>query len=108
MSDIAALAKKFFDRIEQGDISVLREVYAPNVEIWHNTDELVQSLEDNVQTLQGFAQRIPKREYTNRRLQVFPGGFVQQHRLVGTRKDGKRVLYGANDSRATAGAAVGN
>lgn len=91
MSDIAALAKKFFDRIEQGDISVLREVYAPNVEIWHNTDEQIQSLEDNVQTLQGFAQRIPKREYTNRRLQVFPGGFVQQHRLIGTRKDGKRV-----------------
>ena len=92
---IAELAKRFFDGIEKGDISILHEVYAPDVEIWHNTDNLIQTKEDNVTTLTGMVQRIPERSYTERRLDAFPGGFVQQHVLVGTRKDGKKVSLAA-------------
>jgi ketosteroid isomerase-like protein len=95
MDDIAALAKRFFDGLEQGNIAILREVYAPNVKIWHNTDGLEQTLEDNEATLTGFIERIPKRQYANRRVHTFPGGFVQQHTLKGTRKDGKEVALDA-------------
>ena len=95
MDDIAALAKRFFDALEQGNIAILREVYAPNVKIWHNTDGLEQTLEDNEATLTGFIERIPKRQYANRRVHTFPGGFVQQHTLKGTRKDGKEVALDA-------------
>jgi ketosteroid isomerase-like protein len=95
MDDIAALAKRFFDGLEQGNIAILREVYAPDVKIWHNTDGLEQTLEDNETTLSGFIERIPKRQYANRRVHTFPGGFVQQHTLKGTKKDGKEVALDA-------------
>lgn len=88
---IRALAKRFFDGLEQGNIGILREVYAPNVAIWHNTDLQVQTLADNEATLKGFISRIVDRRYEERRLDAFPGGFVQQHKLTGTRKDGVRV-----------------
>lgn len=91
MDDIAALAKKFFDGIEAGNIAILREVYAPDVKIWHNTDGLVQTLEDNVATLTGMVERIPTRRYADRRVHTFPGGFVQQHKLIGTKKSGNAV-----------------
>jgi ketosteroid isomerase-like protein len=92
---ILAVANKLFDGIEKGDVSVLDDVYADDVEIWHNTDNLVQSKADNVATLKGFVSRIAERRYTDRRLSAFPGGFVQQHRLTGVRKDGARVSLAA-------------
>jgi len=95
MDDTAALAKRFFDGLEQGNIAILREVYAPDVKIWHNTDGLEQTLEENETTLTGFIERIPKRQYANRRVHTFPGGFVQQHTLKGTKKDGKEVALDA-------------
>ena len=94
MSDhasIRALANRLFDGIEKGDVGVLREVYDPEIAIWHNTDLATQGIEDNLKTLEGFVRHIPERRYLDRRLEVFPGGFVQQHRLEGVRKDGSRV-----------------
>ena len=69
--EILALAKSFFDALEQGDVSILRKVYAPNVEIWHNTDGLVQTLEENETTLKGFVSRISHRKYDQRRTEAF-------------------------------------
>jgi ketosteroid isomerase-like protein len=89
---IRALAKNFFDAVEKGDVAALERFYAPNAKIWHNTDGIEQSPKDNVETLKGFVQRIPERKYDERRLQVFPGGFVHQHKLKGVRaKDGQKV-----------------
>ena len=86
-----ALAKRFFDAVEHGDIATLRACYTDDAAIWHNTDELEQTPDDNAATLAGFVQRITTRRYTDRRVRVFDGGFVQQHVLVGTRKDGVEV-----------------
>ena len=99
MSDDAAtraLAKRFFDCVEQGDIDGLVACYAPDAEIWHNTDEAIQGPEDNRKTLAGMVTRILDRVYDNRRVEVFAGGFVQQHVLRGTRShDGVRVALPA-------------
>lgn len=90
--EMRALAKRFFDCIEHGDVDGLVACYAPGAEIWHNTDEQIQGPEDNRKTLAGMVTRIVDRLYDDRRLEVFPGGFVQQHVLRGTRKhDGVRV-----------------
>lgn len=94
-ADILSLAKGFFDALEQGDISILRKVYAPEVKIWHNTDGVTQTLEENEATLKGFVERIRDRKYGERRLHAFPGGFVQQHVLTGVRKDGVAVSLSA-------------
>ena len=99
MSDDAAmraLAKRFFDCVEAGDIDGLVACYAPDAEIWHNTDEQIQGPEDNRKTLAGMVTRILDRVYDDRRVDVFPGGFVQQHTLRGTRKhDGVRLALPA-------------
>jgi ketosteroid isomerase-like protein len=90
--EIKALAKRFFDCVEQGDIDGLVACYAPGAAIWHNTDEQVQSPEDNRKVLAGMVSRIAERRYDDRRLEVFPGGFVQQHVLRGARvHDGVKV-----------------
>jgi ketosteroid isomerase-like protein len=90
-SDTRALAKRFFDAVENGDIATLHGCYAPDAKIWHNTDDAEQSRDDNAETLKGFVQRISNRVYANRRLQAFEGGFVQQHELTGVRADGVAV-----------------
>ena len=91
-----ALAKRFFDCVEAGDIDGLVSCYATEAKIWHNTDELEQGPEDNRKVLAGMVTRIVDRIYDDRRLDVFPGGFVQQHVLRGTRvQDGVRLALPA-------------
>lgn len=83
--DIRALANRFFNAVEAGDIDVVVGCYAPAARIWHNNDQLEQSREENRNTLMGMASRIRNRIYDDRRIEIFPGGFVQQHVLRGTR-----------------------
>jgi ketosteroid isomerase-like protein len=94
MSDsdaIRALATRLFDCIEQGDIDGVSGCYAAELVVWHNFDDLDQPREANLATLAGLVARIDERRYENRRLNVFEGGFVQQHVLTGVRRDGVRV-----------------
>lgn len=89
---VRALAKRFFDCVEAGDVDGLVACYAPDARIWHNTDRAEQTPAENRATLNAMVARILDREYADRRLQVFPGGFVQQHVLKGARAhDGVRV-----------------
>lgn len=86
------LATTFFDAIEAGDISTMKNSFTPDAEIWHNTDEKIVDREFTATILQGMVERISSRKYADRRLQVFPGGFVQQHVLQGVRRhDGGMV-----------------
>jgi ketosteroid isomerase-like protein len=90
-SEIEALARRFFDCAETGDIDGLIACYAADARIWHNTDEVEQTPAENAATLKGFVKRIANRQYVQRRLHAFPGGFVQQHVLKGVRQDGVAV-----------------
>ncbi len=83
--DIHAMATRFFNAIEAGDIETMRETFTADAKIWHNTDELIVTRDQTAQTLTGMASRIKNREYADRQLTVFPGGFVQQHVLKGVR-----------------------
>ncbi|WP_417591515.1 nuclear transport factor 2 family protein [Parasphingorhabdus sp.] len=83
--DIRKLAQSFFDAIEAGDIETMQNSFTPDAEIWHNTDELIVSPAQTAQTLTGMVKRIKNRRYADRRLSVYPGGFVQQHVLTGRR-----------------------
>jgi ketosteroid isomerase-like protein len=87
-----ALAKRFFNAIEIGDLDSLRACYAPHAEIWHNTDGRISTREENVATLGNFATRVPQRRYENRRVHIFEGGFVQQHDLHCILRDHHREI----------------
>lgn len=80
-----AFATTFFDAIERGDIAAMQAGFTPDAEIWHNTDELIVTPEQTAATLTGMVARIKERAYADRRIHVFPGGFVQQHTLEGKR-----------------------
>ncbi|HEY2751172.1 nuclear transport factor 2 family protein [Phenylobacterium sp.] len=88
---IRALAARFFDCIEQGDVEGVSACYAPELVVWHNFDDLEQPREANLATLASMIKWISERRYERRRVDVFEGGFVQQHVLTGTRRDGVRV-----------------
>ena len=88
---IRALAARLFDAIEAGDIEAVADCYAPDVVIWHNTDGVGQTREENLKTLAGVIRLLPERRYQERRLEVFDGGFVHQHVLAGVRADGAHV-----------------
>ncbi len=90
-AETVALAKRFFDCVEAGDIDGLVACYAPDAIIWHNTDGLEQGPADNAATLRGFVAHISSRLYDERRVHAFPGGFVHQHVLRGVRRDGVAV-----------------
>ncbi|RED17356.1 nuclear transport factor 2 family protein [Parasphingopyxis lamellibrachiae] len=85
------LAKRFFDAIEQADVETVASCYTEDAIIWHNFDNAEQSREENLDTLRGMVTRISDRDYGDRRVETFEGGFVQQHVLRGTRKDGARL-----------------
>lgn len=85
LDEIRAMAMRFFDAIEAGDIDAMRESFAPDAEIWHNTDERIVTRDQTAQALTGMVTRIRGREYADGRLTAFPGGFVQQHVLKGVR-----------------------
>lgn len=90
-AETRALAKRFFDSIEAGDIETVKDCYTDDAVIWHNFDRAEQSRADNIATLTGMVGRLSDREYGERRVIVFDGGFVQQHVLSATRKDGQRL-----------------
>lgn len=92
---IRALAVSFFDAIERGDIEKVQSIYAPDAVVWHNTDGLAQPVADNLATLTNFIKFVPQRRYTDRRLDVFDGGFVEQHLLKGKLRDGKELALSA-------------
>ncbi len=92
---IRELAVRFFDAIESGDITTVHGIYADNAVIWHNTDGKEASREENLRVLEGFIGAVSDRRYTNRRLNVFESGFVEQHELTGKLANGKTIALAA-------------
>src|SRR5215472_17384369 len=93
--EIERLARAFFDAIESGDFGKIRDTYARDAVIWHNFDGKESTREENLATLDGFIKAVPSRRYTQRRLDVFGGGFVQRHLLIGKLASGKEVSLAA-------------
>ena len=87
--DIEAFAEHFVDAVQRGDADAMRACYAPGGVIWHNTDGIEQSIDDNVKVLEWFIRTLPDRTYTVLRREVIPDGFVQQHILSATLPTGE-------------------
>ena len=81
--DILALAERFVAAIESGDIAGVQACYASDAKIWHNFDNLDQSVADNLKVLGWMAGVLENRKYNILRRVVIPGGYLQQHVLTG-------------------------
>lgn len=82
------LCDRFFDAIEQDDYATLEGCYAREAVIWHSHDCLYQPRAENLAMLAKGMESGNKTRYRDRRIRVFEGGFVQQHRIEVTRPDG--------------------
>jgi ketosteroid isomerase-like protein len=88
-NDMNLLADRFMRAIETGDIETVRACYAPDARIWHNNDGVEQTLEENIKVLHWVARHLSDRRYEIKSRHVFDGGYVQQHVLHGTLRNGK-------------------
>ena len=85
-------ADKLFHAIEAGDVEAIRNIYTPETTIWHNNDNIAQSVEQNLAVLKWVITNIKGLKYTEVRRQPTPTGFVQQHVLRGRFKDKELAL----------------
>ncbi len=93
--DILALAERFMGAIQSGDISTVRACYAPDARIWHNNDNIEQSVEQNLKVLGWFARKLPDRNYRVLRREALKDGFLQQHVLEASLPDGTKWALAA-------------
>ena len=85
-------ADKLFHAIENGDVEAIRNIYSADTKIWHNNDNIAQSVEQNLAVLKWVITNIKGLKYTEVRRQPTPSGFVQQHVLRGRFKDKELAL----------------
>ena len=86
--EIDAIATRFFDAVQAGDIDTVASLYADDVVIWHNYDQLEQTKAQNLRTLGYVAATVVPRSYDDIQRVVLDDGFVQQHVLRGTAPGG--------------------
>jgi len=87
--DALVLGDRLFEAIRSGDLDAVREIYAPNVKVWHNFDRVEQSLEENLRVLAWLVKNVAGLRYEQVRRQRTESGFVQQHVLRGTPPGGE-------------------
>jgi ketosteroid isomerase-like protein len=91
MDGSVSAADAIFKAIEAGDIEGVRDVYAPDAVIWHNFDQVEQSVEDNLRVLGWMVHTFAERSYEEVVRHEWDEGFVQQHVLRLTKQDGTKV-----------------
>jgi ketosteroid isomerase-like protein len=89
--DTDIIASQLFAAIERGDLDAVRELYAPDVQIWHNVTNRSQTRDENLKLLSYFTGRVSERRYEVHGRDFFPGGFVQRHILHGKLASGDRI-----------------
>jgi len=86
-----AIASALFAAIARGDLGAVRELYSPDVEIWHNVTGKTQTREENLSLLRYFTGRVSELRYEVLARELFEGGFVQRHVLHGKLESGELI-----------------
>lgn len=81
-------AEKFIGAIQSGDVATVRACYAPDAKLWHNSDRIEQTVDQNMAVLDWFIKTLPDRNYRVIRREALSDGFLQQHVLEATLPDG--------------------
>lgn len=104
--EINELGDRLVAAIKAADVDAVRALYSPDIEVWHNFDQRNQTVEENLVTLVDLHGRATGLDYTEIRRFPSPGGFVQQHVLVGQAKGGAlkmpaMIRFWVEDGRIT-------
>jgi uncharacterized protein len=78
---VAATADRFFAAVGARDIEAASALYADDIVIWHNTDGIEQTRDENLKVMAWLIRKTTSMTYTNVRRVVDADGFAQQHDL---------------------------
>ena len=81
---------RYMAAVQSGDTDAVRACYAPDAKLWHNTDGIEQTVEENMKLLGWMIRRMPDRHYRITRREALADGFVQQHVLEASLPGGDR------------------
>ena len=87
--EILAFAEHFVTSIERGDVDAVRACYHPDAKLWHNTDNVEQTVDQNMKLLDWYVKNMTNRQYRILRRTALEDGFLQMHVLEATRPDGQ-------------------
>jgi ketosteroid isomerase-like protein len=93
--DALELGARLMEAIRSGDLDAVREIYAPNIRVWHNLDRVEQTLDENLRLLAWVVKNVAGLRYEQVRRQRTESGFVQQHVLRGTAPGGEPLEVAA-------------
>jgi ketosteroid isomerase-like protein len=85
------LAERLFAAIVAGDVDAVRGIYSPDARVWHNFDQVEQTVDENLRVLRWLVRSVAGLRYEEIRRQATDSGFVQQHVLRGTSPTGKPI-----------------
>lgn len=86
---VLELADRFMDALERCDVEAVRAMYSSDAKIWHNFSQTLQSVDENLKTLEWLHATLQDVEYHIVRRELIPGGYYQQHVLRGTLRSGE-------------------
>jgi len=86
--DISALSNRFLSALERGDPAEVRAFYTSDAVIWHNFDDVAQTVDEYLILLGWMSRKLPQRHYRIVRREILPDGWFQQHVLEATLPDG--------------------
>jgi ketosteroid isomerase-like protein len=90
-SEIEILASRFIAAIQARDLDTVRDIYAHDVEIWHNVTRRTQTREENLALLSNFTSRVNRLRYEEVERNVFERGYAQRHVVRGLLGSGENV-----------------
>jgi len=92
ITTVAAL----FDAIEKKDPGAVEDLYADDVQVWHNFSNTAQSKSENIQVLTALCENVPEIHYDIvERLTLDDGRVFQRHTLRAKTDSGEEVLIPA-------------
>jgi hypothetical protein len=88
LNEILALGEALTAAINGRDADALDRIYGPEAVVWRSYSGVVETREQNIAWLSAFFQRAAEIKYHDIRRQQTERGFVQQHVITITLKDG--------------------
>jgi ketosteroid isomerase-like protein len=89
-AELRALCHRFFDAIEQQDVTTVAQCYAPGLAFWINITGKTSTRDDNLAVLRAGYARNRRRTYDDRIVHTFEGGFLVQYSVSVVAHDGSK------------------
>ena len=84
MTNPADVARRYAEAVAGGDDDALRALHAPGAKVWHNTDGVEQSIEENIALSQWLRGKVPDLAFEDVTFLATTDGFVRRHLMTGT------------------------